>query len=217
MGVETDLSEQTFGRLTLVSKETGVKDKWECVCSCGKTTIVLRYALLNGNTQSCGCKRAETHTRHGMHKTRFYKIWNNMINRCTYESSVNYKDYGGRGIRFCTEWKDFLNFKRDLYGSYSAHSSKHGEHNTFIERVDVNGNYEASNVKWATRKEQSLNKRVCKGNTSGHTGVAWCKKKNKWRARISSKDKDVHLGYFVELEDAVKVRQEAEKIRNGAK
>lgn len=210
MDAETDLSEQTFGRLTLVSKETDTKDKWECVCSCGKTTIVLKYALLNGNTQSCGCKRAETHTRHGMHKTRFYKIWNNMLNRCTYESSVNYEYYGGRGISYCAEWKDFLKFKEDIYESYLEHSEKHGELNTFIERMDVNGDYEGSNVTWATRREQSLNKRVTKNSTSGYRGIAWCKVRSKWRTRITIDGKDVHLGYFESLEDAVRVRANSE-------
>lgn len=94
--------------------------------------------------------------KHGMTGTRFYSIWVGMKSRCNNESWTN---YGGRGITYCKEWEEFINFKNDMYESYLQHVDKYGEKQTSLERKNVNGNYTPSNCKWATRKEQNDNKR----------------------------------------------------------
>ena len=80
-----------------------------------------------------------------------YSVWRSMINRCTCETSQSYKHYGGRGISICQEWLDsFHTFVKDM-GERPKGAS--------IDRINVNGNYEPSNCRWATRKEQQSNKR----------------------------------------------------------
>lgn len=102
-----------------------------------------QYYLLTGATNPS--------FRHGMTKSPEYRIWVDMRQRCTNENRHNFKHYGGRGIAVCERWQLFENFFEDVK---SRPSSKHS-----IERVDVNGNYEPGNVKWATVTEQRNNMR----------------------------------------------------------
>lgn len=95
---------------------------------------------------------------HGMTKTRFYQIWKGMLKRCYKENCISYKYYGAKGIQVCDEWKEFINFKRDMYYDYLDHCEKHGESNTSIERLDINKDYCLSNCTWATWAEQNMNK-----------------------------------------------------------
>ena len=85
-----------------------------------------------------------------MYKTRVYKIWSNMIQRCTNEKNTHFSYYGGKGIKICEEWKSSKNFVKWSY------ENGYQEHLT-IDRINSNGNYEPSNCRWITRKEQSQN------------------------------------------------------------
>lgn len=209
----TDMVGSIFGRLQVVDvyRSKGGRIKCKCVCSCGSSSEVSASDLRGGKTKSCGCLRKDNMTKHGMCKTRFYSIWSNIINRCKHESSPNYKYYGGRGITVCNEWLTFENFKDDLFESYNAHVLKHGEKNTTIDRIDVDGNYELGNVTWATMQEQSVNKRIRTGNTSGHVGIGYVKRIKKWRARVTENSKEIHIGVFDTLEEAVKARENYKK------
>lgn len=109
----------------------------------------------------CGHYRDEWRkTCHNMIGSRFHNIWRSMKQRCLSHSCREYKYYGGRGIKICDRWLTFNNFYADMYKSYVKHIEEFGEGDTSIDRVDVNGNYEPSNCHWATRKEQSVNKRT---------------------------------------------------------
>ncbi len=152
-----------YGRLLVLKHHgydnTKTNTTWLCECDCGKTTIVTRTHLTNGNTKSCGCLALEIRTKHNDSRTRFYRILIGMKGRCLNKNNTHYSYYGGRGITICDEWlEDYGNFKNDMYESYINHVDQYGEENTYIDRIDVDGNYKLSNCRWATKKQQTINR-----------------------------------------------------------
>lgn len=166
MSRKNDLIGQRFDRL-LVIKYAYTKNNrsyWLCKCDCGNEVCVRGSSLTTCNTKSCGCYNLEVATKqlfmHGMKHTRFYNIWCGMKARCYNQNNPKYRIYGARGITVCDRWKDsFIVFKEDMYESYLKHCDEFEEKNTTLDRIDVNGNYEPSNCRWATWKEQRVNQR----------------------------------------------------------
>lgn len=156
-----------------------------CKCECLKchSITITRYDSLKTNhTQSCGCynkeRSSETFKTHGMSNTTFYKRWVYMKDRCNNSNKDIYKYYGGRGITYCKEWEEFENFKKDMYDSYLEHIKEHGERNTTLDRIDVNGIYCKENCRWATLTEQMNNVRTNHNityNGETHTLTEWSK------------------------------------------
>lgn len=150
-----DLTGKRFGRL-VVMKRSGSKNgnaAWECLCDCGKSSVVKSNNLTSGTTQRCGCLerelRVERMTTHGRSKDRLYKIWESMKKRCYYQKHEAYKSYGGKGVIVCEAWRfDFQAF----YDWALANGYRDG---LTIDRINVNGNYEPSNCQWLTRSENT--------------------------------------------------------------
>jgi hypothetical protein len=144
----------TFGRLKILRNAEKIgKTKVICLCTCGSETTVLLASLKSGNTLSCGCALRESRVKHGMHDTPEYTAWAAMIQRCTNPNSAEWKNYGGRSISVCAEWRESFSKFFDFVGKRP--SKKHS-----IDRhPDKNGNYEPGNIRWATAKQQSRNTR----------------------------------------------------------
>lgn len=154
-----DISGKTFGRLTVVSLSEikNSKRHWECKCICGNIRKIQEDSLTHGRTKSCGCLRTEVNifkgTIHGLRKHSLYGVWDGMINRCYRDTCEHYKSYGGRGISICDEWRN------DFVAFYNWSTNNGYEKGLTIDRIDNEGNYEPSNCKWSTRKQQQANRR----------------------------------------------------------
>jgi len=126
-----------------------------CECDCGIIKDVIIKNLKSGVSKNCGCvrnkKTSERNFKHGLRFTKIWSVWSGMKHRCYNKKARQYKDYGGRGISVCDEWRDsFIDFFNAVGAVPNGKS---------LDRIDNDGNYEPSNVKWSTHKEQSRNRR----------------------------------------------------------
>ena len=133
-----------------------------CECSCGTLRAVRIAQLFNGHSTSCGCiKREQFYDmsyRHGENlpgkRTHLYRVWDGMTQRCLNANHDSYKDYGGRGIGICEEWRDFINF-RDWANTHGFHPELQ------LDRINNNLGYFPGNCRWVT---EPVNKRNTRQN-----------------------------------------------------
>jgi len=151
-----DLTGKRFGNL-VVTGFNGIRKNslyyWNCKCDCGNTSIVQTGHLNNGNIKSCGCLRIKKITTHNESRTKLYHVWQNMKDRCFNAKSQLFILYGKRGITVCKEWLE-------NYETFKAWAISNGyKEGLSIDRINVNGNYEPSNCRWADSKTQNNNLR----------------------------------------------------------
>ena len=142
-----DLTGQRFGKLVVISRESKYNRNatWQCLCDCGKETVVRGDVLCRGTTQSCGCGKG---LKHGHFKKPWYSSYKAMMERCYLPSNGNYMRYGGKGVTVCDEWHDINKFAEWVETSGYAPCLT-------IDRIDPRGNYEPNNCRWLTRSENS--------------------------------------------------------------
>lgn len=148
-----------FGKLIVIKKLSKRKNGyvvWRCICDCGSTVEITSNSLTTGHTRSCGCLIHEIlikrNLKHGdafrRKNNRLYGIWINMRQRCFNSQHRDYKYWGGKGIRTCKEWNNYLNFK--YWALNNGYTKK-----LVIDRIDNNKDYEPNNCQWITQAENA--------------------------------------------------------------
>jgi len=153
-----DFANKKINMLTVIKKAESKNKRafWLCQCDCGKKIEVMSQDLIYKTKYSCGCTRKPLGERKRKYETKnqkLYNVWHGIKQRCYDKNKKEYKYYGGRGIIMCDNWKnDFMEFQKwALENGY--------QENLTIDRIDTNGNYEPSNCRWITQKENNLNRK----------------------------------------------------------
>lgn len=195
MGIR-NLKGQKFGRLTVMSLDSTKNGcaMWKCVCECGAHRVVRSNCLTTGNTVSCGClnnERRRSPKTHGLARTRAYRVWTDMMQRCNNPRNKAYKYYGGRGITVHPWWHTFINFYVDM-----------GEPPTGMEldRIKNHLGYVPGNCRWATSQQNSMNTGKHKPTASRFKGVS--AKGKRWGACIKHNRRGIYIGVFDTEEEA---------------
>ncbi len=170
---------QKFGRLTFITTQPDKMTHGLWLCDCGQYKVFRNTRVKCGYRKDCGCTWRKNSSKrftkllykHGFNSGKinrnlemksFYSRWENIHTRCNNKARPCFKYYGGRGIKVCNAWNNFINFKNDMWEGFQEHCKTFGIKNTEIDRKNVNGNYELSNCRWVTEKEQHLNRRDSK-------------------------------------------------------
>ena len=166
-GKLTDLTGRTFGRLLVIDRAGTQSNNatWNVMCICGEGRAMMAHNLISGTSTSCGCRRTESNTTHGMSGSIIYQCYYEMVARCHKEDHPSYPNWGGRGIAVCDEWRG--EGGRQAWIDYIT-GLEHGENydenwkrtdGRSLDRIDNDGDYKPGNLRWATAKEQANNKR----------------------------------------------------------
>jgi hypothetical protein len=199
----------------LISTDIPKKGKQRCgifECPyCGKhfisTIVIISRNVHRLRVPSCGCMKVIDKTTHNLSKHKIHTIWANMISRTTCAKHKCYKNYGGRGIKMCVEWRqDFKEF-------YDWAMANGYNEKLTIDRKNSEGDYSPENCRFTTREVQNRNRR--RSIPSKYpAGVVFSAKYNHYYSRIGVNSKVIHLGTFNTIEDAVQSRKDYAKKHN---
>ena len=210
-----DLSGKRFGNLLVIerAKNIGNQTAWKCKCDCNKITIVTGANLRTHHTTSCGCYQKEV-ARKAQSKTNTFVI--------NGDTAIV---YSSKGDEFYIDVGDIDKVKKHYWsiscGYVHTNINKHhiqlqrylmdNPYGKVVDHKDGNPlNNRRNNLRICSQAENNRNICKKKPETSNYTGVDWCEKLSKWRARITLNYRSIHLGYFKNIEDAKKARREAE-------
>lgn len=212
--IRLHLEGERYGKLVVMEEAEPIYSKtgkmirrWKCKCDCGNITIVRHGDLRNGSTVSCGCYNYEKESAaktHGYSRTKLGNVFEGMKQRCNNPKNKNYEKYGGRGIKICTEW---LNDPKKFFDWAIKNGYKEG---LSIDRIDVNGNYEPDNCRWADNETQCINQRLRKDNKTGHKGIYYSE--GVYRVQITRNKKRYYFGSHKTLPEAIKVLEDAKAM-----
>ena len=180
MGSFIDLTEQVFGRLTVIERVPTIhcgETRWRCKCSCGNEVVTTTGRLRNGSAKSCGCLHRESARNlgaksktHGSTHTRLYRIWANMKTRCLNPRNKNFEHWGLRGITICDLWKT-------SFEEFQKWAIRSGYNDTLtLDRIDNMKGYSPENCRWVTAKIQARNtrkNRIITWNGESHCLAEW--------------------------------------------
>ena len=143
-------------------------------------------------------------------RSRTYNSWLNMKDRCNNPKNKQFKDYGGRGIKYVKRWERFEEFLRDM---------EERPKDRMLNRIDNDKGYSKKNCNWATWEEQVKNKRLRKMGTSKVQGVFFESQSQRWKAILQRNKKKIYLGQFKTEEAAITVVEDYrnKEIQNGSK
>ncbi len=213
----------TFGRLTVISRSDeyyvspkGYKErKWRCLCNCGNIVNLLRISLVSGSTLSCGCYYKEcVENSKKRNKYEFYKDY--VVGYATNSNEkfyIDIQDYD-KIKNYC--WFTNINGATKRISTKLPKCDKTIKMHTFLgfkgyDHINRNElDNRRVNLRKCTHQENSTNVGLKKNNKSGIIGVFLCKTTNKWIAQIKKDYKNIHLGSFINKDDAIKARLEAE-------
>ncbi len=146
-----------YGRWTVISDAPKINGILYiiCECSCGQIRTLIKSEVTQGRSKSCGCRAREVArsllTKHGLSKTKTYKVWAGMKRRCTDTKHKDYANYGAKGVKVCDKWSDsFEAFIEDMGACPDGYT---------IERDNVYGDYSPDNCRWIPASDQSKNRR----------------------------------------------------------
>ena len=214
-----DLTGKKFGRWTVVScngKNKWGNYTWLCKCDCGNKRVVNSGSLIKGLSNSCGCLNIEA-------TSKANKKYN------TYDLSGEFGiGYTSKGREFYFDLedydliKDYCWFKNNGYMVSNIDDKKQSMHRYILGFPDYDGILQTDhinrlrydnrkeNLRIATNQENSFNKDKKSNNTTGHRGIYWSKALEKWCSQIVIDNKNIHLGYFINIKDAINARENAE-------
>jgi len=163
---------------------------YECPICLSHFETMTDSVTSGASTQCRSCSNVVASTTHGMRNHPQYQTWSNQKQRCRNENVPLYKNYGGRGISFSSEFEDFL-----VWLDYIEKLDDYKKKGYTLDRIDNDGNYEIGNLRWASRSTQSSNTRKLRSNnTSGYRGVS--ETKNGWQSNIGVNNRTIRLGEY---------------------
>lgn len=152
-----DLLGFSVGKLVVESYVETARGKswWRVRCECGNSKVMASSEITRAHVEtSCGCAlqnlKRKLATVHGGSKTPEHSSWMSMLSRCKNPNATGWPMWGGRGISVCARWKKFENFLEDMGRRPTG---------TTLDRRDNNKGYSKGNCRWATPKQQALNRR----------------------------------------------------------